>query len=83
MKSRKAPIVAPKMSEVDTPETFMRKNFLLLRNTAMVNFFDLCAISLPLPRDGGMPAGLMLVGRNGHDHRLFRIAAAVEKLLSG
>jgi len=76
------PIVAPRMTEVATPETFMPKNFLLLRNTAIVNFFDLCAISLPLWRRDGLPTGLMLVGRNGHDHRLLRIAAAVEKLLS-
>jgi len=46
----------------------------------MWNFFDCCAISLPLPREGGLPTGLMLVARNGHDLRLFRIAAAVEKL---
>jgi aspartyl-tRNA(Asn)/glutamyl-tRNA(Gln) amidotransferase subunit A len=76
------PIVAPKMSEMATPDTFSPKNMLLLRNTAIVNFFDLCAISLPLPCDGGLPVGLSLVGRNGHDHRLFRIAAAVEKLLA-
>ena len=55
---------------------------LLLRNTGLANFFDLCAISLPLPHAGGLPAGLMLVARNGHDRRLFRIAAAVEKQLS-
>jgi aspartyl-tRNA(Asn)/glutamyl-tRNA(Gln) amidotransferase subunit A len=76
------PIVAPKMSEVATAETFAPKNMLLLRNTAIVNFFDLCAISLPLPRDGGLPVGLSLIGRNGHDHRLFRIAAVVEKLFA-
>src|SRR5262245_16441003 len=34
-------IVAPKISEVATPETFGRKNMLLLRNTALANFFDL------------------------------------------
>ena len=58
-----------------------RKNALLLRNTNPVNFFDLCAISLPLPRQSGLSAGLMLVGRNGQDRRLFSIAAAVEKWL--
>jgi aspartyl-tRNA(Asn)/glutamyl-tRNA(Gln) amidotransferase subunit A len=77
------PIVAPLLSEVDKPEDFARKNALLLRNTTIWNFFDCCAISLPLPRDGGLPAGLMLVARNSHDHRLFRIAAAVERLLPG
>ena len=65
------------------PETFAPKNFLLLRNTAIVNFFDLCAISVPLPREGGLPVGLMLVARNGHDRRLFWIAAAVEQLFAG
>ncbi len=70
------------MSEVAAPDDFARKNALLLRNTAMWNFFDCCAISLPLPREGGLPVGLMLVARNGHDHRLFRIAAAVERLLA-
>jgi aspartyl-tRNA(Asn)/glutamyl-tRNA(Gln) amidotransferase subunit A len=50
----------------------------VVRNTSWVNFFDLCAISLPLPREGG----LMLVARNGHDRRLFQIAAAVERLFA-
>jgi aspartyl-tRNA(Asn)/glutamyl-tRNA(Gln) amidotransferase subunit A len=74
------PIVAPTMVEVAAADEFARKNAMLLRNTAIVNFFDLCAISLPMPREGGLPAGLMLVARNGNDHRLFRIAAAVERL---
>jgi aspartyl-tRNA(Asn)/glutamyl-tRNA(Gln) amidotransferase subunit A len=74
-------IVAPLVAELAAPDEFARKNALLLRNTTMWNFFDCCAISLPLPRDGSLPAGLMLVARNGHDHRLLRIAAAVERLL--
>jgi aspartyl-tRNA(Asn)/glutamyl-tRNA(Gln) amidotransferase subunit A len=77
------PTAAPKLSEVGTPETFLAKQAILVRNTNWVNFFDLCAISLPLPRAGGLPVGLMLVARNGHDHRLFRIAAAVERLFAG
>ncbi len=76
------PIVAPTIAEISGPyEAFMPKNLLALRNTTIVNFFDLCAISLPLPRQGGLPVGLMLVARNGGDRRLFRIAAAVEELL--
>ena len=75
------PIVAPAIAEVATAEAFNAKNMMALRNTVIVNFFDLTAISLPLPRDG-LPVGLMLVARNGHDHRLFRVAAAVERLLA-
>ena len=52
------------------------------RNTALVSFFDLCAISLPLPRAGGLPVGLMLVARNGQDRKLFRMAAAVERMFA-
>src|SRR5215475_11895532 len=77
------PIVAPTMAEVATADEFARRNAMLLRNTVIVNFFDLCAVSLPLPREGGLPTGLMLIARNGSDHRLFRIAAAVEKLFAG
>ena len=76
------PIVAPTMVEVAAADEFARKNAMLLRNTVIVNFFDLCAISLPMPCEGGLPTGLMLVARNGNDHRLFRIAAAVERLFS-
>jgi len=76
------PIVAPTMQEVAAPDDFARKNAMLLRNTVIVNFFDLCAISVPIPREGGLPTGLMLIARNGQDHRLFRIAAAVERLFA-
>jgi len=76
------PIVAPTMAEVAAADDFARKNAMLLRNTVIVNFFDLCAISLPMPREGGLPTGLMLVARNGNDHRLFGIAAAVEQLFA-
>jgi aspartyl-tRNA(Asn)/glutamyl-tRNA(Gln) amidotransferase subunit A len=34
---------------------------------------------LPIP-GSGLPVGLMLMARNGNDHRLFRIATAIERL---
>jgi aspartyl-tRNA(Asn)/glutamyl-tRNA(Gln) amidotransferase subunit A len=76
------PIVAPEIAEVSKPDSAREKNLLLLRNPALANFFDLCAISIPLPREGTLPVGLMLVGRNGQDHKLFQIAAAVENLFA-
>ena len=77
------PIVAPVLADLADHEVFGRQNMQLLRNTAVWNFFDCCAISLPLPREGGLPTGLMLVARNGGDRRLFRVAAAVERLFAG
>lgn len=74
------PIVAPTMDEIASPKGFNNANRLLLRNTAIANFFDLCAISLPM--GGDLPAGLMLFGRRGQDRRLFEIAASVERALA-
>ena len=62
------------------PEIFAARNAMLLRNTSVGNFFDLCGVSLPFPAK--FPVGLMLLSRNGDDHALLRIAAAVEKLLA-
>ena len=75
-------IVAPLISESITPEGYATKQPVLAGNTSIENFLDLCAISLLIPRTGGLPVGLMFVGRNGSDRRLLRIAAAVEQLLS-
>jgi aspartyl-tRNA(Asn)/glutamyl-tRNA(Gln) amidotransferase subunit A len=75
------PITAPTIVSMTSDEGLCEHTEgLLLRNTQVANQFDLCAISLPMP---GMarPAGLMLVARNGDDHRLLRIAAGVEALL--
>ncbi|MFA6156470.1 amidase [Mesorhizobium sp.] len=75
------PVMAPTIvSMAEDAALRDRTEGLLLRNTQVANQFDLCAISLPMP---GMtlPAGLMLVARNGHDHHLLRIAAEVERLL--
>ena len=76
-------IVAPTIAECRDAETTLARNQLVLRNTSIANFFDLCAISLPLPRGDGLPVGLMLVARNGQDRRLLRMAAAVERLFAG
>ena len=77
-------IVAPTIAEVADSKVFAARNAAVLRNTATVNFFDLCAISLPLPaaQAGALPVGLMLIVRNGQDHRLLRVASAVMQLFS-
>jgi len=76
------PIVAPRLEEVEARDGFSSRNAALMRTTIIANFFDMCAISLPLPRDGGLPVGLMLAGPNGEDRKLLRIAAAIEKLFN-
>jgi aspartyl-tRNA(Asn)/glutamyl-tRNA(Gln) amidotransferase subunit A len=76
-----AAIVAPTIAEVVDPAVFAARNAAVLRNTSIINFFDLCAISLPLPAE--LPVWLMAVVRNGQDRRLLRIAAAIAPLFGG
>ena len=76
-------IVAPTIAEVADEKVFAARNAAVLRNTSIINFFDLCAISLPLPTPPtSMPVGLMLIARNGQDRSLLRIAAATMQLFS-
>jgi aspartyl-tRNA(Asn)/glutamyl-tRNA(Gln) amidotransferase subunit A len=77
-----APIVAPLIASVENDlDAQDQTDDIVLRNPQVGNQFDLSAISLPMP---GMelPAGLMLFARNGHDHRLLAISAAVEAELA-
>jgi aspartyl-tRNA(Asn)/glutamyl-tRNA(Gln) amidotransferase subunit A len=75
------PIVAPRIADLDDEREYNRINMLILRNTALGNFLDRCAISLPCHQPGDAPVGLMLMGETMGDARLFRIAAAVEDAL--
>ncbi len=72
------PIVPPRIVELGDERDYHRLNQLILRNTAVGNFLDRCAISLPCHRPGEPPVGLMLMGETLGDARLFSIAAAVE-----
>ena len=75
------PIVAPRLDELEQPEFSNKTNLLVLRNPALVNFLDGCAISIPIHRRGEAPVGLMLIGAPGQDRRLLAIAAQVEAVL--
>ncbi|MCM2251120.1 MAG: amidase family protein, partial [Ramlibacter sp.] len=72
------PIAAPRQADLERPEDSTRTNLLLLRNPALVNFLDGCAISIPIHRAGDAPVGLMLIGAPGQDRRLLAIAGQVE-----
>ena len=74
--------IAPTIAELEgDDEAYFRANLAMLRNPAIANFLDLCAISLPCHDPGGAPVGLMLIGKHGHDRALFDVAAAIEAAL--
>jgi aspartyl-tRNA(Asn)/glutamyl-tRNA(Gln) amidotransferase subunit A len=75
------PLLAPHIADVSGEGVFLPTNALLLRNPSVCNFFDLPALSLPLPRQNGLAVGLMLVGQRGADRELLALGAAVEVLL--
>lgn len=76
------PIGAPETAPLLVSDDLLDQvDGLLLRNPQVVNQFDLTAISLPMPGPA-LPAGLMLVARNGQDKRLLSIAASVERALA-
>src|SRR5437868_14297521 len=59
-------------------KAFTKANLLSLRNCALINMMDGCAISLPCPREGELPVGLMLAAAGGADRRIFELAAGME-----
>lgn len=77
------PLVAPAIASVlHDDEEFFRVNGLLLRNTAVVNMLDGCAISLPCHMPGQLPVGLMLWHAALHDDPVLDLALQVEAALA-
>jgi aspartyl-tRNA(Asn)/glutamyl-tRNA(Gln) amidotransferase subunit A len=73
--------IPPKIAETEGEENARRVNMRCLRNTATVNYFNGCAISLPCHQKDEAPVGLMLSAASGQDESLYRIAAAIEAAL--
>ena len=75
-------IVAPLLQALESDDAYIRYNHLALRNTAVVNFLDRCAVSLPCHEPGTAPVGLMIMGARGADRQILGIASAIEARLS-
>jgi aspartyl-tRNA(Asn)/glutamyl-tRNA(Gln) amidotransferase subunit A len=61
---------------------YRRINLLVLRNPAVANVLDRCAVSVPCHRAGEAPVGLMLIGEHGADRRLLAIGEAIGQTVS-
>lgn len=73
------PDTAPTIAEAGKDdETYFRLNFRMLRNTAVVNLFDGCALSVPCHLPGTAPVGLMIAGTQNTDRKILAIGLAVE-----
>lgn len=76
------PDTAPTIAETTRDdESYFRINGRMLRNAAIVNLFDGCALSVPCHEPGTAPVGLMIAGRHGTDRKLLAIGMAVEEVV--
>lgn len=76
------PVMAPEIAAVEAD--FDHFNAMMLRNTALLNLVDACAISIPVPVPGQIvPAALMLAAPHGHDPVVLAAAQAMDLLLRG
>lgn len=71
-------ITPPTIASLSDPELSNPINLLCLRNTAVGNFLDRPAISIPCHELGTAPVGFMLMADTGQDRRLLAIARGVE-----
>ena len=73
--------LAPPLSAFAPDADYARLNAMILRNPAAVNFLDSCAATLPIQRGSELAVGLSVVGTQGSDIRILRIALGVEAAL--
>ncbi len=72
----------PTVASLEDPDRYREQNLLCLRNTAMVSYLGLCALSLPVGTDrAGMPVGMQLVARAHREPELLAVARAFERCL--
>ncbi|HJL05927.1 MAG TPA: amidase [Polyangiaceae bacterium LLY-WYZ-15_(1-7)] len=72
----------PRLDAIATTESYKPANLLCLRNTCVVSYLGLCALTLPCGRDAaGMPVGLQLVAGPHQEERLLAVARAIEAKL--
>lgn len=77
------PMVAPALAPLlSSDKRFFAINAMLLRNPAVVNFLDGCALSLPCQASGQMPVGLMVWGPALADDAVLGVSLAIEAALA-
>lgn len=75
-------ITAPRLDEVGNVESYRDKNVLVHRNSYPANVWDLCSLTMPVALDGaGLPIGLQLCARRGHELKLLETALMAERVL--
>ncbi|ALM81608.1 amidase [Bordetella sp. N] len=74
-------VPAPTMAELEDAQRNWTLAMGMTQCSQPVNYLDLCAVSVPLPRPGAMPAGLQIVVPLGEEIRALALAQAIEGCL--
>lgn len=74
-------ITPPTIESLADEQAYFEANALILRNPAIINFLDGCAVSLPCHAAGTAPVGLMIANSGYTDHHVLRVAKAIEDFL--
>ncbi len=75
-------VVPPPIAPLDRDQDLQtRVNLKVLRNTAVANFLDRPALTMPCHEPGEAPVGFMVVGARGHDRRLLAVAKGIEDIV--
>ena len=77
------PLTAPPVALLADDATYGSLNLQNLRNTCVVSFLGLCAVTIPAGLDAaGMPVGLQLIGAAGTEPRVLAVARLFEGRLA-
>jgi aspartyl-tRNA(Asn)/glutamyl-tRNA(Gln) amidotransferase subunit A len=74
-------MIPPRLSDLDTDEAYLAANRRVLRNPAVANILDRCAITIPCHVPGEAPVGFSLMGKTGDDAALLALAMHIEPIL--
>lgn len=76
------PIVPPTIAELADEDAYFRANGWILRNPAIINFLNGCALSIPCHRAEQPPVGFMVAAPAHHDAHLLQVGHTIETILS-
>ena len=72
-------ITPPVLDDIAEVSAYRPANLLSLRNTGIVNYLGLCALTMPVALDAaGMPVGMQVICQHGTEEHLLSIGLGIE-----
>jgi aspartyl-tRNA(Asn)/glutamyl-tRNA(Gln) amidotransferase subunit A len=75
-------MVPPRLAELDGDAAYDLANRRVIRNAAVANLLDVCAITLPCHQPGEAPVGFTLMGPRNGDKALLDLAMRLEPVIT-